>query len=153
MRRSQKATCMGAMVLCRHCLISEKACGTRRMKQPPQAAAESPGRTMPRRHTEQPRKRPRRDDDLRRRPPTKRGRPIILIVCEGEETEYRYFEAMRKRGSLISVSIEVVGSGRQSKYLVEKAMTCGSGDHGSLTLCHRKRSGVSLIVRQHITCA
>jgi hypothetical protein len=70
---------------------------------------------MPRRCTEQPRRRPRRDDDLRRRPPTKRGRAIILIVCEGEETEFRYFEAMRKWRGLISVSIEVARSGRRPK--------------------------------------
>jgi hypothetical protein len=77
---------------------------------------------MPRRRTEQPRRRPRRDDELRRRPPTKRGRAIILIVCEGVETEYRYFEAMRRRQGLISVSIEVVRSGRQSERLVEQAV-------------------------------
>jgi hypothetical protein len=77
---------------------------------------------MPRRRTEQPRHRPRRDDDLRRRPPTKRGRAIILIVCEGEETEFRYFEAMRKSRGLISVSIEIARSGRQSERLVEQAI-------------------------------
>jgi len=77
---------------------------------------------MPRRRTEQPRRRARRDDDLRRRPPTRRGRAIILIVCEGVETEYRYFEAMRKRQGLISVSIEVARSGRQSERLVEQAV-------------------------------
>lgn len=77
---------------------------------------------MPRRRTEPPRRRARRDDDLRRRPPTKRGRAIILIVCEGVETEYRYFEAMRKREGLLSVSIEVARSGRQSERLVQQAI-------------------------------
>jgi len=78
---------------------------------------------MARRRTEPPRRRPRRDDDLRRRPPTKRGRAIILIVCEGVETEYRYFEAMRKREGLLSVSIVVVPSGRQAERLVQQALT------------------------------
>ena len=77
---------------------------------------------MPRRHTEPPRRRPRRDDDLRRRLPTKQGRTLILIVCEGAETEYRYFETMRRREGLISVSIEVVPAGRQSERLVEQAV-------------------------------
>lgn len=77
---------------------------------------------MPRRRTEQPRRRPRRDDDLRRRPPTKRGRAIILIVCEGVETEYRYFEAMRKREGLLTVTLEVVPAGRQTGRLVQQAI-------------------------------
>lgn len=77
---------------------------------------------MPKRRTDQRHRHPRRDDDLRRRPPTKRGRAIILIVCEGLETEYRYFEALRKRKGLISVSIEVARSGRQSERLVEQAV-------------------------------
>jgi RloB-like protein len=77
---------------------------------------------MPRRRTEPPRRRPRRDDDLRRRPPTKRGRAIILIVCEGVETEFRYFEAMRKREGLLTVTLEVARSGRQSARLVEQAV-------------------------------
>jgi hypothetical protein len=77
---------------------------------------------MPKRRNEQPRHRARRDHDLRRRPPARQGRAIILIVCEGEETEYRYFEAMRRRQSLLSVNIEVVRSGRQSDQLVQHAV-------------------------------
>jgi hypothetical protein len=82
---------------------------------------------MPRRRTEPPRRRPRRDDDLRRRPPTRQGRAIILIVCEGTKTEYRYFEAMRRRQGLISVSIEVEPAGRQTVRLIEKAVDLRQG--------------------------
>jgi hypothetical protein len=77
---------------------------------------------MPRRRTEQPRRRARRDDELGRRPPTRRGRAIILIVCEGVETEYRYFEDMRKREHLPTVKIKVARSGRQSERLVAYAV-------------------------------
>ncbi len=77
---------------------------------------------MAKRRTEQPRRQARRDDELRRRSPSKRGRAIVLIICEGVETEYRYFEAMRRRQALVSVSIEVVRSGRQSERLVEHAV-------------------------------
>lgn len=77
---------------------------------------------MPRRHAERPRHQPRRDADLRRRPPTRQGRSLILIVCEGAETEFRYFEAMRRQQGLLSVSIEVVSVGRQSERLVAYAV-------------------------------
>jgi hypothetical protein len=63
-------------------------------------------------------RRGQRDHELRRQPSSKEPRSLILIVCEGEETEYRYFETMRKRRKLPSVTIEVVRPNRQSDQLV-----------------------------------
>lgn len=47
----------------------------------------------------------------------------MLVVCEGVETEHRYFEAMRRQQGLISVTIEIVPAGRQSERLVAQAVT------------------------------
>jgi hypothetical protein len=55
----------------------------------------------------------RRDRSLRRRPGTNRGRPVLLIVCEGE-TEQEYFEALKRkyriRSTQVVVSDNLVGS-------------------------------------------
>jgi hypothetical protein len=77
---------------------------------------------MPKRRSEQPRHRGRRDSDLRRQRPTREARTLILIVCEGEKTEFRYFEAMRQSKGLRTVAIEVTGAGRQCEQLIEHAV-------------------------------
>jgi len=46
---------------------------------------------------------------LERRPGTRLPRKSILIVCEGAETEPKYFNALRKAHKLGTVSVKVVG--------------------------------------------
>ena len=61
----------------------------------------------------------RRSDDLRRRRPSREPYPRILIVCEGEVTEKRYFERLRHE-ERIQITLEVVG-GMEPKTTVECA--------------------------------
>ncbi len=62
----------------------------------------------------------KRNDSLRRRRPFREVKRWILIVCEGEVTESRYFDDLRHlTRSLVKLSIEPGGT---PKALVEKAV-------------------------------
>ncbi len=76
---------------------------------------------MAKRRPEQPQRRARSTADLRRAAPSKAPRRLILIVCEGEQTEYRYFDAIRREGNLVTVSIELEPDARQALKLVQRA--------------------------------
>jgi len=45
--------------------------------------------------------------NLRRRGPSRRPRAAVLIVCEGAETEPRYFRSLRRRLKLTTTEVEV----------------------------------------------
>lgn len=77
---------------------------------------------MPKQRSERPQRRGRREREYRRGPPTKAARAIVLIVCEGTETEYRYFNALRRQRELLSVTLEVARPGGQSEQLIRHAI-------------------------------
>ncbi len=61
---------------------------------------------------------------LRRPPPSRRVKPLALIVCEGEKTEFQYFERFRQAKRLSATALEVVPgdtSGSNPKSIVEYA--------------------------------
>lgn len=63
----------------------------------------------------------RSDSSLRRSEGQREPRPSILIVCEGSETEPRYFEALRRQYKLSTIT---VAGGRESfRNLVENALS------------------------------
>ncbi|NNJ12069.1 RloB domain-containing protein [Chloroflexales bacterium ZM16-3] len=70
-----------------------------------------------------PQRRARSAAELRRPAPSKAGRRLILIVCEGDQTEHRYFDAIRTAGSLTTVSIEIAPDAGQALAVVERART------------------------------
>ena len=59
-------------------------------------------------------------EELRRRRPSRPPRALVLIVCEGKETEPRYFRALRTHKRL-SAEIEIVGAGADPSKVVEDA--------------------------------
>lgn len=61
---------------------------------------------------------------VERRQGNRQPKKSILIVCEGEETEPNYFNAFRKAGRLVTVSIKVVGGKRKTpaKQVVERTL-------------------------------
>ncbi|GAB4287389.1 MAG: hypothetical protein Fur0025_20750 [Oscillatoriaceae cyanobacterium] len=62
------------------------------------------------------------DDRLKRRSPNKEPRKYILIVVEGQETEYNYFQALKADLRLATAQIEVVpGCGGSPAFVVEEA--------------------------------
>jgi hypothetical protein len=63
-------------------------------------------------------KRRRTAPDLTRKPPTKLERPLILIVCEGENTEKSYFDHFR----LTSAQLVTLGKGYNTLSLVAEAI-------------------------------
>jgi hypothetical protein len=67
-------------------------------------------------------RRQRTRESLRRRRPSVAPRACVLIVCEGLETEPRYFKALQKKLRLLPVEIEVVGQGAAPKTVVERAV-------------------------------
>ena len=58
---------------------------------------------------------------LRRRPPSRETRQRILILCEGEVTEYQYFDAFRREERNRLVDVEIDNKGGVPKTLVERA--------------------------------
>lgn len=63
----------------------------------------------------------RRDGSFRRQPPQRQSRKLILIVCEGEQTEYIYFDRWRRSKQLSNVTLEVRGRAGQDASVVEAA--------------------------------
>jgi RloB-like protein len=59
------------------------------------------------------RKRARPESELRRGGPTRKPRECILVVCEGEETEPNYLEALRSKINLSTLDVEIVGQGAE----------------------------------------
>ncbi|NJO83670.1 MAG: RloB domain-containing protein [Blastochloris sp.] len=76
---------------------------------------------MTKRRPERPQRHARSTAELRRSAPSKAARALILIVCEGEQTEYRYFDAIRREGNLVTVSVELEPDARQALKLVQHA--------------------------------
>lgn len=50
--------------------------------------------------------------------------PTVLIVCEGEKTEPQYFQAFKLS------SVKVIGTGKNTKSLVEEAIRLKNGSEG-----------------------
>lgn len=59
---------------------------------------------------------------VQRRPPRIEPRPKILIVCEGEKTEYGYFVAFRGKENIRLLSIEVTTAHSDPRSVVEHAI-------------------------------
>jgi hypothetical protein len=57
-----------------------------------------------------------------RLPGNRQPRPSILIVCEGQETERTYFEALRRAQRLPTQIVQIVGAGRAPISVVERAL-------------------------------
>jgi hypothetical protein len=64
----------------------------------------------------------RHEASLSRRPPTRRARECILIVCEGSETEPNYLRALRRRMNLSTVEVDIVGEGAEITGVIEAAL-------------------------------
>lgn len=54
-------------------------------------------------------KRNRNSNRLNRSPAKREPYELILIVCEGSETEPNYFENLRETENLSSVNVEITG--------------------------------------------
>ena len=77
---------------------------------------------MAKRQGESTRRYVRSDESFRRRSGGRALRPIALIVCEGAETEYRYFRAWKSQAELATVTIDVRGGKGQDASVVEAAI-------------------------------
>ena len=77
---------------------------------------------MPRHRSQAPNRHIRKQDSFRRHPVARALRPIVLIVCEGEETEYRYFNAWRSSSELTTVTIDIHRGAGQDAAVVDTAI-------------------------------
>ena len=75
-----------------------------------------------------------RQKEISRRPrKDMKRKPIVSIVCEGEETEIKYFRRFRRRDSLINI-IPIASNYKAADRLVQKAISSiGSGDYDTRT--------------------
>lgn len=65
----------------------------------------------------------RKTRDLSRKAPKREAYKTVLIVCEGTETEKRYFESLINHEKLSSVNIQICpGKGSDPKSVVETAL-------------------------------
>jgi hypothetical protein len=55
-----------------------------------------------------PKKRGKSDRELKRKKSSRRPRKIVLIVVEGQETEYNYFSELKEYLQLLTTNIKVV---------------------------------------------
>ena len=71
-----------------------------------------------------------RQKEISRRPrKNMKRKPIVYIVCEGEETKIKYFRRFRRRDSLINI-IPIASNYKAADRLVQKAISSiGSGDY------------------------
>ena len=53
--------------------------------------------------------------------PSRKPNPLVLIVCEGGETEPNYFTSIRQEKRLSGIIVKIVGTGSASKKLIEIA--------------------------------
>jgi len=67
-------------------------------------------------------RRQRNRGSFRRRPPSIEPRACVLLVCEGSETEPRYFRSLQRKLRLTSVEVEIVGQGAAPKTVVRRAV-------------------------------
>ena len=67
------------------------------------------------------RRKPRRQDQLRRKGPKREPYDRVLIVCEGSKTEPSYFRSLVNRYRLSTANIVVEASGSDPRSLVKKA--------------------------------
>ena len=67
------------------------------------------------------RRKPRRQDQLRRKGPKREPYDRVLIVCEGSKTEPSYFRSLVDRYRLSTANVEITGSGSDPSSLVNKA--------------------------------
>ena len=65
---------------------------------------------------------PRSSRDLSRRPGRKQPRRRLVIVCEGAETEPRYFHALRQKYRLSTLTVQVVARKGSPKSVVAEAI-------------------------------
>jgi len=62
-------------------------------------------------------------DSLKRPDPRRQPRKSMLIVCEGQETEPRYFTSLKAMYKLKLVEIEIIGKGETPITVVNRALT------------------------------
>jgi hypothetical protein len=62
---------------------------------------------------------------LKRRKNNRAEKKVILIICEGEKTEKNYFESFKIDLKLVTVNIQVLGTGRNTMSLVDYAIATG----------------------------
>ena len=67
------------------------------------------------------RRKPRRQDQLRRKGPKREPYDRVLIVCEGSKTEPSYFRSLVDRYRLSTANVEITGSGSDPRALVKTA--------------------------------
>lgn len=67
------------------------------------------------------RRKPRRQDQLRRRGPKREPYDRVLILCEGSKTEPSYFRSLVGRYRLSTANVVVVASSSDPRSLVKKA--------------------------------
>lgn len=77
---------------------------------------------MARRPPNLPSNRARSDASFERRSASRAPRLVLLIVCEGAETEYRYFHTWRKSARLTTVTIDVHGGAGQANEVVAETI-------------------------------
>ena len=82
-------------------------------------------------HREQLRAQRRREPDLNRIAPERTEKPLILIVCEGENTEPSYFNQFR----LSTARIKSVGEGYNTVSLVNRALVLSQKDKYDQVWC------------------
>ncbi|NER34892.1 MAG: RloB domain-containing protein [Oscillatoria sp. SIO1A7] len=81
--------------------------------------------------------------DLRRRTDNRQPREYILIVVEGKETEYKYFQALNRDLKLTSALVEVVpGSGGDPLAVVNKAQKLREKKKPDRVFCVFDRNGL-----------
>lgn len=65
---------------------------------------------------------PRGDRIVPGRSGFRQPRDLILIVCEGEQTEYLYFDVIRRSGVLTNITIRIVPGAGQTLELIQAAL-------------------------------
>lgn len=64
----------------------------------------------------------RRENQVKRQPPTRQSRARVLVVCGGVRTERDYFNGLRRRERNPAVQVKVIGKGLDPESLVRYAV-------------------------------
>lgn len=64
---------------------------------------------------------PRRENSRRRRPPTRRSRPLVLVVCGAKRTEMQYLSGLRAHLGSRAIDIQIVDHPRSPEHVVTYA--------------------------------
>ncbi|CAM2010044.1 RloB family protein [Acanthopleuribacter pedis] len=80
-------------------------------------------------------RRQQKAEELARKKATRNSQAVFLIVTEGEETEPRYFKALRKDLALAVGQVDIFGFGYTPKRLVEQAIKKAQKDHYDQIFC------------------